>query len=104
MSRQPPEQEFFEFVVYLVSCARLTLDEPPVYGSFRLVEGASRLIEAARGWGIEVDEVLARTRESIEQGKLLMIDEHEAYERWLTDLLGELAAEATERNLKVPEV
>jgi hypothetical protein len=103
VSRRPPGEELFEFVVYLVSCARLSLDEPPVYGSFRLIEGASRLIEAARGWGIDVDETLARARESIEGNKLLMIDERGAYERWLTGLLAELSAEAAERNLKLPE-
>lgn len=103
MTRQVPERELFEFVLYLVSCARLCLDEPSIYGSFRLIEGASRLIEAAPGWGIDVDETLSRTRESIEGSKLLMIDEQDAYRRWLTDLLGKLSAEATDRNLRLPE-
>lgn len=102
MSR-PPEAELFEYVLYLVSCARLSLDEPPIYGSFRLIEGASRLIEAAPRWGIGEDDALARARASIEEHKLQMIDEQDAYRDWLGELLGELAAEATERNLRLPE-
>lgn len=102
MSR-PPEAELFEYVLYLASCARLSLDEPPIYGSFRLIEGASRLIDAAPRWGLEVDDSLARARASIEEHKLQMIDEQDAYRDWLGDLLGELAAEATERNLRLPE-
>ena len=43
-----PEDRLFELVAYLVSCARLSLDEPQIYGSFRLVEAVVRLVEAAR--------------------------------------------------------
>jgi hypothetical protein len=98
-----PEHALFEYVLYLVSCARLSLDEPPIYGSFRLIEGASRLIDEAPQWGLKVDETLRRVRESIEQHKLLMIDEQPAYRQWLDEVLGELAGEATERNLRPAE-
>lgn len=42
MDRDP----FFELAVYLVSSARLSLEEPVVYGSFRLVEAILRVIDA----------------------------------------------------------
>jgi hypothetical protein len=89
------DEQLFEFILYLVSCSRLTLDELPVYGSFRLIEGASRLIEAT-GTG---DAFLRESREAIERQKLLMIDDRAGYEAWLTELLREFATEATRRNM-----
>ncbi len=84
----------FELVLYLVACARLALDEPPIYGSFRLVEAAARTIEALPAGG---DDVLRRVRDSVEEHKLLMIDRRDAYRQWLDGLLRELTAEALRR-------
>ncbi len=103
MSDKAAEDRLFELVLYLVSSARLALDETPIYGSLRLVEGASRLVEAAAALGIEADEFLTRGRDSIEGNKLKMIEDHEGYHAWLTDLLREFAAEAARRNLDAPD-
>lgn len=103
MSQTSAEERLFELVLYLISSARLTLDEPPIYGSLRLVEGASRLVDAASELGeIDVDDFLERGRDSIEANKLKMINDHEGYGVWLTGLLSEFAAEATRRNLSLP--
>ena len=59
----------FEFALYLVSCSRLSLEEPPIYGSFRLIEGASRLIAMLDPDGN--DAFLAGARRRIEEHKLL---------------------------------
>ena len=87
----------FELVVYLVSCSRLSLEEPTIHGSFRLIEGAARLIEALDPDG--ADEYLARTRALIEQNKLLMIDHQDEYQRWLDELLRQIVAEAKLRQV-----
>jgi uncharacterized protein DUF6092 len=87
----------FDLVVYLVSCSRLSLDEPVIYGSFRLLEGASRLID-----GETDDAFLLRCREEIEAEKLKMIDDPDGYREFLDRLLREVAAEATRRNLEMP--
>jgi hypothetical protein len=94
------EDRLFELVAYLVSCARLSLDEPPIYGSFRLVEAVVRLVEAAPAMGVEVDQEVLAVRDSINREKLRMIDDHEGYRAWLDDLLAKVAAEATRRNLE----
>lgn len=39
------DEALFEHALYLVASARDCLDEPLVYGPFRMVEGVSRLIE-----------------------------------------------------------
>jgi hypothetical protein len=87
----------FELVVYLVSCSRLSLEEPTIYGSFRLIEGAARVIEALDPDGS--DEYLARTRSLIEQNKLLMIDRQDEYRHWLDELLRQIVAEAKVRQV-----
>jgi hypothetical protein len=93
------ENRLFELVAYLVSCSRLSLDEPPIYGSFRLIEAVGRLVDAADALSIPVDQEIRDAREQIENNKLLMIDDHDAYRAWLDRLLAETAAEAARRNL-----
>lgn len=93
------ENRLFELIAYLVSCSRLSLDEPPIYGSFRLIEAVGRLVDAADALGIPVDEEICDARAQIEANKLLMIDDHDGYRSWLDGLLAEVAAEATRRNL-----
>ncbi len=93
------DPRLLEFVVYLVSCARLSLEEPEIYGSFRLVEGAARILDIAGELGLAVDNVLCSARESIEREKLRMIDDHEGYRAWLDELLRDLVTEASRQNL-----
>jgi hypothetical protein len=100
MSETPPEHRLFEFVTYCVACARLSLDEPQIYGSFRLVEAVVRLVEVARALGLTVDDEIIAVRDSIEREKLRMIEDHDGYRRWLDELLASVAAEATRRNLE----
>ena len=95
-----PDDHLFELVLYLITCALLTLDEPVIYGSFRLLEGADRLIEAAgRIPGLDVDDFLRDRREIIEREKLRMINDREGYRAWLAGLAAEFASEAVRRNL-----
>lgn len=99
-----PREFLFDFVLYLVTCARLHLDEKPIYGAFRMIEGASRLIEAAEnlpGW--EVDAFLSEQRAAIEANKARMTVDKDGFRGWLSDLAREMAAEATRRNLDPPD-
>lgn len=99
-----PREFLFDFVLYLVTCARLHLDEKPIYGAFRMIEGASRLIEAAEdlpGW--EVDAFLSEQRAAIEANKARMTLDKDGFRHWLSDLAREIAAEATRRNLDPPD-
>lgn len=103
-SQELDSREFlFDFVLYLVTCARLHLDEKPIYGAFRMIEGASRLIEAAEnlpGW--EVDTFLSEQQAAIEANKARMAVDKDGFRDWLGDLAREMAAEATRRNLDPP--
>ena len=95
-----PEDRLFELALYLVTCALLALDEPLIYGSFRLLEGADRLIETAGGIpGLDVDDFLHDQKEIIEREKLRMINDPEGYRTSLAGLATEFASEAVRRNL-----
>lgn len=103
MIETQPQDRLFELVAYLVACARLTLDEPQIYGSFRLIEAVVRLVQAAEAIGVEVDAEIIAARDSINQEKMRMIEDHDGYRAWLDGLLAEVAREATRRNLAVAE-
>ena len=100
-SAQLPEGEsIFELVCYLISSARLSLDEAPRYGSLRLLVGASRLIAAAEAIeGAEVDDELRAWKRSIDENLLSVMNEFPDYVAWLGDLTRTVGREATERNL-----
>ena len=100
MSEAKHHDPLFDFILYLVTSARITLDERAIYGSFRLIEGASRLIEAAEDIpGLKVDDFLRAKRNSIDHNKARMMLEKDAYRTWLTDLAAELASESVNRSM-----
>jgi hypothetical protein len=100
MSDTSKGNPLFAVALYLVASARDCLDEPLIYGPFRIIEGVSRLIEAAqRIEGLPHDEFLVDLRESIEAEKYQIIDDREAFAHWLGELLARCAAESKRRNL-----
>ena len=90
-----PRDHGFDQVAYLLSSARMALDEPVVYASFRLTEGASRTI----GTLPPSDPFLAELRVEIENTKLRMINDTAGYAAWLDDVLRRVVAEAKRRNV-----
>jgi hypothetical protein len=88
------EREAFELVVYLVAAAELTLIEPELYGSFRLVDAASRLLAplAERGRP-ERRAFYGELRAQIDRDKVLMMSDKDAYAEFVRRLPRALAAE-----------
>jgi hypothetical protein len=87
-------EDDFELALYLVAAARDCLDEPQIYGPFRMIEGVSRLL--AR---VDHDEFLAQARETIDREKYNVMGGREEFAAWLDELLREFAAEAKRRNV-----
>lgn len=103
MTGQQSTDSIFELVCYLISAARLSLDEAPRYGSTRLLVAASRLISVAEEIeGAAVDDVLRDWRRSIDANMFSVMDRFPEYVEWLSVLTRSLAEEATERNLSRP--
>ena len=100
MSEPKHDDPLFDFILYLVTSARISLDERAIYGSFRLLEGASRIIEAAEGMpGLEVDDFLRAQRNSIDRNKARMMLDKDGYRTWLTELATGLASESVKRKM-----
>ena len=100
MSEPKYDDPLFDFILYLVTSARISLDERAIYGSFRLLEGASRIIEAAEGMpGLDVDDFLRAQRNSIDRNKARMMLDKDGYRTWLTELATGLASESVKRQM-----
>jgi Family of unknown function (DUF6092) len=84
----------FELALYLVAAARDCLDEPHIYGPFRLIEGVSKLLASAGP-----DEFLARASETIDREKYNVMGGRDQFAAWLDELLRDFAAEARRRNV-----
>ncbi len=84
----------FEHAVYLVASARDCLDEPLIYGPFRMIEGVSRLIDA-----FPEDEFLARQKEVIDREKYEVMGDRDRFASWLDEILRQFAAESKRRNM-----
>jgi hypothetical protein len=93
-------ESLFDIVSYLISAARLSLDESPRYGSARLLVGAVRLIAAADAMdGMEVDDSLREWKRSMDENLMKVMNFFPEYVEWLGDLTREVAQEVTGRNL-----
>jgi len=74
----------FDVSVYLMSCARDCLDEPPLFGPRRMIEATSRLV--------------AGTSDPVLQHLAAQMDRDD-FAGWLDDLVGDLAEETLKREL-----
>jgi hypothetical protein len=86
------EAQAMALLAHLVASADICRFEPHVYGSFRLIDAASRLIEALLDGGSE-DAWLRDFRAEIERKKKWMMWDRDAYFEFLPEAAREVAAE-----------
>ncbi len=91
--RPKPSMDVFVNALYLVASARDCLDEPLIYGPFRMIEGVSRMLE-----GLQGDAFLAQMKVEIDRQKYNVMADRASFTRWLDNLLRDFAAEAKRRN------
>jgi hypothetical protein len=90
------EDQAYELLTFLVTSARLCIDEPENYGSFRLIDAASRLLGMLlTNEGALDREFYGQLQKEIDSQKLLILSDEEAY----TDFLRHAAREVG-RHLK----
>ena len=70
------------------------IDEPPIYGPFRMIDAVDRLMA-----GCFDDDFLSRLKVELEREKQKVMTDREAFVAWLDDLSARFAAEAKRRNL-----
>ena len=79
------ERGIFELLCYMIVSARNLEQETKMYGPFRLVDAASRLIEILGESGIG-DEFLSQVRSMIEANKYKVMTDKEGFVAFLDDL------------------
>lgn len=80
------EEKVFELVGYMVTSGRNLLNETPLYGPFRLVDAASRLISILEEEGI-VSERLRAMQKKIDAGKYSVMSDVEEFKPFLDSLV-----------------
>jgi hypothetical protein len=92
------EDEVFELLAFLATSARLCVDEPKLYGTFRLLDAASRLIGfALESEQLEDKQSLQQLKDEIDEKKFMMTTDQEEYVKFLDDLTRKVARELKER-------
>lgn len=79
--------EMLAFLSYLAVSARGCVDEPPLYGPFRLVDAMSRLIQILESSGLSGED-WSGLRAYIDENKLAVMDEAADYSLFLDDVVG----------------
>jgi hypothetical protein len=77
------DEGLFELIGYLLTSARGLLDEPAEYGPFRLVEAVSRLSGLMAEVGCRHAEFLRLMQRTIDEDKLSLMTDPQAFTRML---------------------
>jgi hypothetical protein len=94
------EEALYEVLSFLASSAHLCVVEPRLYGTFRLIDAACRLIGLALESGqLEDDQFLREFREDAETRKFLIMADEDAYFEFLKDATRKMAREMKRRAL-----
>jgi hypothetical protein len=92
------EDEVFELLVFLITSARGCVDEPKLYGTFRLVDAASKLVGFVLEDHPEQSEGFLRDlKQEIDGRKLSLMTDQEGYIQFLGDITREVAQELKRR-------
>lgn len=95
------DKYLFDLAVFLATSARGCVEEPHLYGPFRLIDALSRLIELSKYAAcIKEDPFLARMKRVIDEKKFLVVSDREAFKAFLDSLVGEFAKELKRRSLE----
>jgi len=91
------EDDAFELLTFLVTSARGCVDEPETYGTFRLIDAASRLLGfLLKGEGVEDREFYSHLKEEIDEKMFLLVTNVEAYFNFLSEVTRKVAKQLEE--------
>lgn len=92
------EEDLYEMLSFLVTSAHLCVEEPRLYGTFRMIDAATRLIDyALEGRQLKEDQFLRGFKEDADKGKRLMMTDEQNYVGFLEDATRTLAKEMKRR-------
>ena len=84
MAKDELYRSLFELLGYMLTSARGLIDEPPLYGPFRLIDGVSRLcgfLDEGAGYG----DFFSRLKEKIDEGKFLVMTDTDEFVKLLDE-------------------
>lgn len=85
------KEQAIKLITYLVTSARGCVDEPKIYGSFRLVDSATRLFDTLRESGaIEDGSELAEVVEKINEYKYTCMTDEKQFVAMLDEVVDKL--------------
>lgn len=86
------EDEAYELLAHLVASAEICTVEPHYYGTFRLIDAASRLMASMLKHGDGTDQAwLAAFKQEVDQKKSWMMWDREGYFQFLEEATEKLA-------------
>jgi len=92
------EEGLYEVLAFLFSSAHILVNEPHLYGTFRLIDGASRLIGFALESGeLEDEEFLGHLKEDVDERKFLLMTDEETYFKLLEESTRAMAKQMKKR-------
>ena len=92
------EENLFELALFLLTSARGCLDEPRIYGSFRLMDALSKLCDVySKSNRLESDKFLSQIKEQVDREKYKNIQSQEEFVKSMDDLLVKFTEELKRR-------
>lgn len=90
--------EFIKVLSFLAASARGCVDEPPLYGPFRLVDAISRLIDfVLREKVLPENKFLVDIKKFIDENKFKVMLSEEEFVKFLDELVKRFARELREK-------
>lgn len=86
MKEKKLRYELFKLFCYIVTSARGCVDEPKLYGPFRLIDSVERIIVLLDNEGL-ADDFLKKERAKIEENKYLLMQDEEGFIKFLDELV-----------------
>lgn len=80
-------KELFELIGYFLTSARGLIDEPRMYGPFRLIEGVSRICNFLEEEESPYQAFCTRLREKIDMEKFSVMNNEEAFIKLLDEVV-----------------
>jgi len=74
------EEGLYEVLAFLFSSAHILVNEPHLYGTFRLIDGASRLMGFALESGqLEDEQFLRELKNDVDEKKFVLMTDEKTY-------------------------
>jgi nitroreductase len=92
-----PQQYIFELSLFLLTAARGCVTEPKIYGSLRLVEAVSKLMDLRLGTVANRDLFLIQMKKKLDRGESIVMSSEAAFLKFMDDLIVEFINELESR-------